>query len=104
VFHPESCLGLVEEVNGKLVGMFNAYLTKMIFNDSVIACDSILFVEKKHRGSSVAVKFLKAYEDWAKRVKAVTVFMGVSTGIHEKRTVQLYKRLGYKPSGIVLSK
>jgi GNAT superfamily N-acetyltransferase len=102
--HPDQMLGLVEEMDGRLVGMFQAYMSSLIFNDSLIAVDSILYVEKKYRGTMVAIKFLKAYEDWAKRNNAVQIFMGISTGIHEARTVQLYKRLGYKQSGIVLTK
>jgi len=104
IFHPNDYLGLVEEKNGRLVGMFCGMITPYFFGPNKIASDLVLYVDKANRGGTTAFKMVKAYEDWALRNGADQIMLGVSTGVSEKRTVALYKRLGYKLSGTILKK
>lgn len=94
----------IAENEGRLVGMVCGFVTEHFFGPVKIASDFALYVTPAHRGASVASRLVKAFETWARSMGADEITLGVSTEVHAERTAQLYERLGYARSGIVLRK
>lgn len=68
------------------------------------ANEMALFVYPGHRGKSVSVRLIDAFEKEAAKRNASAVNVGSSTGIHDDRVEQLYLALGYKRHGLGLRK
>ena len=68
------------------------------------ANEMALFVYPGHRGKSVSVRLIDAFEREAAARSATAVNVGVSTGISDERTEQLYMALGYHRHGLGLRK
>ena len=96
---PETYCGLVTEAGGSLVGMFGGYLTDYFFCEERLACDLLLFVEREHRGSSAALRMIRAFSRWAAERGAREVCLGVSTNINAERTGEFYERMGFARVG-----
>ena len=93
--NPDTRCGLVAEESNTLVGMFGGYLTNYFFCNEKLACDILLFVDQKYRGSSAAVRLIRAFRDWAAVRGAREVCLGVSTDINTERTGKFYERMGF---------
>lgn len=90
-------LGIVAEDNGRIVGMLGAAVRERFFDGSKYSTDFAVYVVPELRGSSAAIRLIKAYEKWAdsKGVLPEDIMLGVSTGVEMERTVRVYERLGY---------
>jgi len=84
---------------GGVVGMMAGSVAEHFFGFSLTAFDFALYVRPEHRGGSVAVRLVKAFEEWARAAGAEDIALGISTGVHADRTKQLYERLGYTVVG-----
>jgi len=104
IFEPRSYFGVVAEKDAEIVGMFLGYITPFFFSSQKIAGDLVLFVTPKERGSSVALRLIREYEAWAIANGAKQIMLGVTTGVNEERTKELFLRLGYKPAGAIVKK
>lgn len=93
----------VAEKNGDIVGAIAGMVTDHYFADATISYELGLYVEKAHRGTMAGYRLAKEYIDWAKEKGADQIDMGITTGIDEERTGQLYERLGLQHVGIVFS-
>lgn len=99
----ENSLALIAEKDGEIVGMFGAYATPHYFSEEVMCTDYLLYIEPRFRGSSIAVRFVKEYIDWASQKGIRFMFAGVTTEIKESETaVRLYKKFGFRDAGVVL--
>jgi GNAT superfamily N-acetyltransferase len=96
---PETRCMLVAEACGELVGMLAGYLTDYLFCHEKLACDTALFVERRHRGSTAAPRLIRAFRDWAAARGAREVCLGISTDISVERTGKFYERMGFKHVG-----
>ena len=101
---PNDYLGILNENNGEINGMFIGYITPFFFSDQKIATDFVLFINPEHRGGTLAIRFILEYEKWAKENNAKQIKLGIYTGVNEYRTSELYKHLGYKHSGVTFKK
>lgn len=88
----------VAEQDGMIVGAMVAFAMPHFACDILQACDLGIFIDDKHRGSSLAARLVKAYLKWAEAVGAEPT-IGINTGVHPERTAQLLQALGAKPSG-----
>jgi GNAT superfamily N-acetyltransferase len=87
----------VLERDGAAVGMLLGIAAPHLFSPQLLASDLALFILPTHRKGRAAVALIRAFEDWARRIGAVEVALGVSTGVHPEATVRLFERLGYVP-------
>lgn len=100
MFNAGMMIGYIEPTKGFLLGG----LSHTWYSDRLDAIEQVLFVYPPFRGSSTAVRLIKATEQQAREAKAFTFSVGVSTGIREAQTVRLYQKLGYALHGQSLRK
>lgn len=93
-----------DPVTGRVRGMALADLVEHWVMDEVYACDLAVYVQPDCRGSTTAVRLIKAMEVWARGAGAVRLVMGVSTGLLVGRTAGLYRRMGYQDETVALAK
>lgn len=91
--------GVVAYDDGKPIGMICGGLAPYVFSKGSLASDYAWYVLPKHRGSSVAVRMLKMFREWAKERGATELYMGISTNVNADRTGQLLKRMGFDHVG-----
>ena len=71
-----------------------------IFRTPLVSDDLLMFVDKSHRGSMIACRFVKKYEKWAKDSGVRYVRLGNSTGSGDiEKTGKFYESLGFKKVG-----
>jgi len=98
--YPQMFCGFVAEEGDEIVGLFVGGVSPHWFSDDLFASDMALYVTPSHRGSSAAVRLLKAYDIWATESGAKVINLGISTNINQDRTQKLYHKLGYKDMGL----
>jgi hypothetical protein len=65
------------------------------FSDVPITYELGLFIRAERRGSFTAAMLIVAYLEWANSLAPlVNINAGVTSGIHQERTVELYERVG----------
>lgn len=90
---------------GKLVAAFAASCSPAQFwDDSKHAFEYLQYVKPEARGSSLFRKFIREYESWAEAQGAITISLGISSGMKHESAVRMYGRLGYQPAGILTKK
>lgn len=91
--------------DAELVGIFwGVALPVLPWTPTVSAIDILFFVKDRYRGTRVANRLIKMYEDWAKSMSCKETLLGTTSGINTERTIKFYERLGYKFLGSQLSK
>lgn len=66
------------------------------YSSRIDAFEQLLYVAAPHRGTMLAPRLIKSFEALAKSRGAANVYAGATTGMDEDRTIELYKRLGYR--------
>lgn len=94
---------VVAEREGRIIGGFAGVVAPHWFSDDKIASDLALFIEPGERGGMAVVRLVRAFLDYAQRHGAVTIDIGVNTGVHTEQTGQLFERLGGKLAGLLFS-
>lgn len=90
--------GFVADESGKLVGMIAGMVAPSMTHDLLFAADIGVYVDPDRRGSSVAVRLIKVFEEWAFGQGVDFISLGISTGVQPEKTLKVYERLGYKLS------
>jgi GNAT superfamily N-acetyltransferase len=99
-----SCLLLVVEADGALVGMLLGLVSEHHFCNGLVANELVVYVTPGARGGSAAVKMLRQFEAWAQGQGVDEIVLGVSTEVAADRTADFYQRMGYAHSGHTLIK
>lgn len=94
----ENAIYLAQEKD-KLIGFIAGMVQPYFFSQRKRVTDMGFFVQPEHRGSSAAIKLVKALENWAKENNIVDVCLGQTTAVKLEETQKFYKRLGYKTVG-----
>lgn len=68
------------------------------------AHEQVLWVYPPYRGSMLAARLIKAFEQQCSLRDIEYVGVGVSSGLNEENTVRLYEKLGYRRSSYGLQK
>ncbi|SEB73291.1 Ribosomal protein S18 acetylase RimI [Pseudomonas saponiphila] len=92
----------VAEVNGEVVGGMAGGIIDQWFSDDLIAYDYSLFVEPSKRNGVVAVRLIRAFQEWAKIKGAKQIYMGIGTGVNVEGTTRLYESQGLRNVGPLL--
>ena len=85
--------------DNKIVGFIAAVKSTYFFSTKPKINDIGFYVLPKYRGSSSAVKLIKALENWAKENNISDIAIGQTTAVDMEKTQQFYNRLGYKTVG-----
>ena len=81
------------------LGLYAGYLAKYYFSDELVANDIAWFVVKEKRGSSIGLRLLSCFENWAKDRGASEVRIGYSTDINPDSFDSLMRKRGYSRVG-----
>ncbi|MDA5498007.1 GNAT family N-acetyltransferase [Yersinia aleksiciae] len=94
---------LVAEESGQIVGWVAGGIGEQYFSYERMAFEYGVFIDAEHRGGTAGYRLVKAFIEWAKNHGARVINMGVTTGVHEERTGELYQRLGLARTGSLYS-
>lgn len=96
-FVPRTGFLYVLDVDGEPVGFLAAEaVTGEPWTDDRIAIEHMLFVKPEHRGRD-AVRLIKEYLRWAKKIGCKAVRLTAQNGLDGERVGALYRRLGFRP-------
>lgn len=97
-------LGIVAEIDGKLVGMMGARIFNEWFSDTPMARDVMIYIDPEYRGLGVGRSLVNVYINWAleQGIRPENIYIGIDSGIHTKKTENIYKSLGFRRSGITM--
>lgn len=84
------------EKDNEIVGGLVGVISEMYMSYTKQATELAWFVSKEARGSSVAIRLVKHFEEWAKENGADYVTMSDITGINTLS--EMYTRMGYTVS------
>lgn len=99
--HPGRHCLFVAEHRGALIGMLGGYLDDYVFCDELVAYDTVVFVEGRHRGSAAALRLVRAFRGWAIARGAREICLGISSGVNTDRVGKFYERLGLARVGAI---
>jgi GNAT superfamily N-acetyltransferase len=94
----ENAIYLAQE-NDKLIGFIAGMIQPYFFSERKRVTDMGFFVQPEYRGSSAAIKLIKALENWARQNNVVDICLGQTTAFKLEETQKFYNRLGYKTVG-----
>jgi hypothetical protein len=84
----------VAEKDGAVIGWLAGGIAEQWFSRQLMAFEYGLFIAPEHRGGTAGPRLAKAFITWAEEHGAAIINMGITTGVHEERTGDLYSRLG----------
>ncbi len=101
----DSCFGvvLVAEHDGQIIGWMGGGIAEQWFSTDRMAFEYGVFIDAERRGATAGYRLVKAFIAWAKENGVREIRMGITTGIHEERTGELYQRLGLARTGLLYS-
>lgn len=94
----------VAEVYGVVVGGMAGGVTDQWFSNDLIAYDYSIFVEPGRRNGIIAMRLIRAFEEWARIMGAKQLHMGIGTSVNVEGTTRLYQSLGLNHYGPLLMK
>lgn len=77
------------------IGLIIGQTTQSVFANQKIGLELAWWVDPEHRGSSIGLKLLRAYEDWCLRVGCQIIQMSL-LGPSQAILGPIYERLGYR--------
>ena len=90
---------ILGRVNGEACGLYAGYITPYYFSNELVANDIAWFVVKERRGTSLGLRLLTAFENWAKDQGASEIRVGYSTDINPTAFDSLMLKRGYSRVG-----
>ena len=95
----------VAEDNSGVFGCFVGYIYEPFFSRARFSCDQFVYVTpEKRKGSLAFLRLIRMYELWAQDKRADEIQLGASTGINDKKYVEVLERIGYRQSVVIVSK
>lgn len=91
-------LYLVDEIDGAQVGFFSAHIEQTMFGPGLIAYQDLMYVQPEYRRGKTAIKFLKAFEGWAREMGCMNLYFAPSVHVDE-RFDKLARRSGFEYIG-----
>ena len=94
----------VAQLEGKIIGFVAVTIVPTFFGESRFVEDISFYVAPEKRGTSAALRLIRAVELWgvANNVEAIRV--GVTTGTNPAQAGQFFLRLGYEETGQLYTK
>ncbi len=85
---------IVNEGKGFIIGRFSTFFLEPT---KTLCSELAWFVEPEYRGTTVAIRLLKEYEQYAKDNECDLVSMVALEEIEPVKTGKIYTRMGYTP-------
>lgn len=85
--------------DGAIAGGIAGAVSEHWFSDELHGYEFSFFIRPEARNGFTAIKLVNAFSIWCRARGAKSVRMGITTGIHEASTGQLYRMLGFKDAG-----
>lgn len=86
------------EADGEIVGMIAGFVKPNFFNsEEIIGQELVWFVREEWRGSTVAIRLIRALEGWFQDQGADAILVANEQNIAPERTKEIYTRMGYEP-------
>lgn len=98
---PNSCLCLMAELNGELIGSFYGRIIPYYFNHERMAQEYWVYVREPYRGTHAGTSFIKRFYEWAAENGVREVCVAPSAGIQTKRTERWLNNIGYETMGVL---
>lgn len=94
---------VMTDIHDVPIGLFVFHRSVPFYADHVLAVDSVIFLEKKHRGRCIAYmqKVMTQFADWSKERGDKMQMIGSSSGIDPDTTERVFEFLGFKKIGTV---
>lgn len=83
--------------NGEVIGVMLGDVYSPWYSEDITGLDYTLYIEPEHRNGLIAVKLVKAFENWCISMGAKQIRPGVGTG--HAGAIRLYKAMGYHSVG-----
>ena len=101
----ERGLLLVGEIDGAIVAMSGAIAQPHWFNERhLIGQELFWWCDPAARGKGVALRLMKAMEEWARTVGCKTFCMASTANLEPEKLRRFYQRRGYVPQDIYYAK
>ena len=95
----------VAESDGKIIGMYIAFITEYFFCYEKICQDFLLYVDPKYRNNSkIAIKLIKMAEEWAKEKGAKEFCPASSMALSSDKVEKLYNFMKFETVGHLFKK
>tara|TARA_R110000851_G_scaffold235523_4_gene388089 strand:+ start:2534 stop:2995 length:462 start_codon:yes stop_codon:yes gene_type:complete len=88
----------------EVVGLWVGVLTPLWYSSDLVVQDMVFYVDKEHRGGSVALRLIKAAEGWAKSQGVTENHVGLSSGVDTDNVVCFFEKMGYSHGAILMTK
>ena len=90
--------------DGKPVGIMLGMISPDILSPTKQALECVWQVVPEYRKSGAGPALMKMFEDDAKQAGCARIIFGASTSYKYEPMVRLYRKLGYKPISLAMSK
>lgn len=97
-------LCVVAELDGKLIGFLAVTIIPTFFGEARFVEDISFYVQPKYRGTSAALRLVRAVEAWAIANDAAAIRVGITTGTNPVPAGNFFLRLGYEETGRLYTK
>lgn len=94
----------VADLAGNVVGGIAGAVSEHWFNRELHGFEYSFFIDRQHRGGSMALRLLCAFESWCKAKGARQTRIGITTGINPEGTARFYRWAGYEDAGQLFTK
>lgn len=97
-------LCVLAELDGRLIGFLAVTIIPTFFGDARFVEDISFYVKPKYRGTSAALRLIRAVEAWAIANDVSAIRVGVTTGTNPGPAGNFFLRLGYEETGRLYTK
>ncbi|HEC64916.1 MAG TPA: GNAT family N-acetyltransferase [bacterium] len=89
-------LGLIVEVDGKVVGVIGCLFTGTFFNKNEKVCQELIwYIKKEYRNKALGLKLLKIVQDECKKRDIQFIIMGYMGNLNAKIMDRFYRMNNY---------
>jgi GNAT superfamily N-acetyltransferase len=89
---------VVETSSGEIAGFMIGVVSNHLFSSGRYACDLVLYVSPRWRGTSAFVRMVRAYEAWCRIKRVDEIILGHSSDVNAAGVPELYRGMGYEPN------
>ena len=97
-------LAVCNDDDNNIVGFLIGRNTSSFFGDDLVATDNMVYILPEFRGHGLLKPMIDLFEDWARKHGCKRIDLGVTVGINNDAVCNMYRKLGYKDLGTILSK
>jgi GNAT superfamily N-acetyltransferase len=90
---------VAQNTQGEIVGGFFGVLEEYFFTTDKSANSVLIWVDPNYRGSSIAIKLIDVFKQWAIKNGAKEINIVVSSGVKIGSTDRFVRRLGFVQTG-----